>query len=122
MKKQNWKSKKWDIYDIPEYKYNNYEGVHKNKRRQVLIWNNSLSLRRKVICFHCTSKTNPKNHFLLKINTKGNKETYVDLSRIYFVNIWDINWKSKWGKIIFNEDKDRINNFLKIFFWDNFFE
>ena len=122
MKKQNWKSKKWIIYDIPEYKYNYYEGVNKNKRRPVLIWNNSFSLRRKVICFHCTSKKNSKNPFLLKINKKENRETYVDLSKIYFVNTTDINWKSKWGKIIINEDKEKINNFLKLFFKDNFFE
>lgn len=117
--KNKWKSKRWKIVFILEEKYIKYKDADIKKLRPVLIWNNSLSLNKKSICFYCTSKYNEKNKFLYKVlsstidpKTKRlSKDTYVDLSRIFFIKNKDIQWKKVLGTL-----KEEIKLFLNKYF------
>lgn len=96
-KTKKFKSRKWLIVSISEKKYNPYKEVSEQKKRPVLIWSNSKYLKGKVICFYCTTKFNEKNkHNLFLIREKDGKKSYVDISKIFFVNNNDINWKERW--------------------------
>ncbi|MGL4948021.1 MAG: hypothetical protein ACRC42_01400 [Mycoplasma sp.] len=119
MNKKKWKSRKWQIVSISEHKYNPYKDVSLTKERPVLIWNNAMSLNGKVICFYCTSKFNANNNHLIKINSNyinSNKDTYIDMTKIFFVKAIDINWKSNWGTLTDHETKMKVNDFIKKYF------
>ena len=116
MKKNKWKSKRWHIVWISEIKYNPYKNVDINKKRPVLIWNNSLSLDGKVIAFYCTTKFDKNNKFLYLVYENSNKKTYVDMRKIFFVNINDINWKTKLGLVKDTNVKNKIKDFITRYF------
>lgn len=109
-----YKNRKWTVVSISEKKYNPYEGVQESKERPVLVWNNSNKLFGKILCFYCTSKeSSHTRNFLYEINDKNNKKTYVDLSKVIFVENRDINWNKRWfnvkDKSIKVEITERIN-------------
>ncbi|MGL4951381.1 MAG: hypothetical protein ACRC4L_00185 [Mycoplasma sp.] len=76
-------------------------------------------LEGKVICFCCTSHFNSNNKHLFKINKNcinSKKDTYVDMTKIFFVKAYDIDWKSNWGLVTDEEVKSNVNNFIKTYF------
>ncbi|MGL4768988.1 MAG: hypothetical protein ACRCW6_02010 [Mycoplasmoidaceae bacterium] len=115
------KTKKWRIVYISEKKYNFYENVDPNKLRPVLIWNDSNYLKGRFISFYCTTKYNLKfSHFHIKIldakSRKNGKDTWVDLSKIFFVKRKDVDWNRDSGivkdHIIRNEIVERLSKYF----------
>lgn len=102
-----------------ESKYNPYLGVDENKKRPIMIWNNSYQLKGKVIGFYCTTKKNNYNkNFLIKYSTKNDgTECFVNLSRMFVIDIKDIDFKNnRWFKIKDQETRNKIINLIDVMF------
>lgn len=115
--KNKWR--RWYIVLINEHKYNPYKDVSITKKRPVVIWNNSYKLKGKVIAFHCTSKYKKYNEdFLVKISDGTNlqKETWVNLRHLYFIDNKDIIWNKNLGVVKDKDAKEQIKNFINVFF------
>ncbi|MGL5438348.1 MAG: type II toxin-antitoxin system PemK/MazF family toxin [Metamycoplasmataceae bacterium] len=119
-KNKKWKSKKWYIVWISELKYNPYKNIENNKQRPVIIWNNSKKLKGHIIAFHCTTKLDPNNPYMYEvINNNENKKTWVNMKKIYFVKVSDIDWTKKLGVLKNADQKEKIINFINTFFTYN---
>lgn len=116
---KKWKSKKWCVVFVKEHIYNPYKNVDMKKERPMMIWNNSRKLGGKVIAFYCTTKYKANRPFMYQINSDNqlNKPiTWVDLRKMYFVDMKDINWAKRWGDAKNQETRQKVVEFIKEFF------